>query len=203
VSRADQSYDEARPVCSAMIDEQPEVIARWSRSITSSRLTSCSRTAASYGSARDENEDLFWPPRGGGGNFGVVTAFTFRLHPVSPIVGGPTLWRLEEAGDVLRWYRQFQPNAPEDTCGFFAFLTVPPAPPFSVTLQLQKMCGIVVLPGAGGNSARGVRTGTRGRPTGAARRSRDALPDAAGRLRHPLPVPRPVVPAGRPRHDDP
>ncbi|MGB0096172.1 MAG: FAD-binding oxidoreductase [Solirubrobacteraceae bacterium] len=87
--------------------------------------------------------DLFWALRGGGGNFGVVTSLTFRLHPVSMVVGGPTLWPLEAAPDVLSWYREFQPAAPEDLYGFFAFLTVPPAPPFPSELHLQKMCGIV------------------------------------------------------------
>ena len=91
----------------------------------------------------DRNEDLFWALRGGGGNFGVVTSFTFRLHPVSTVVGGPTLWPLEAAGDVLRWYRAFLPAAPEDVYGFFAFLTVPPVPPFPEQLHLQKMCGVV------------------------------------------------------------
>ena len=80
--------------------------------------------------SEDEHADLFWALRGGGGNFGVVTSFTFRLHPVSTVVGGPTLWPLDAAADVLRWYREFLPAAPEDVYGFFAFLTVPPAPPF-------------------------------------------------------------------------
>jgi hypothetical protein len=91
----------------------------------------------------DSNHDLFWALRGGGGNFGIVTSFTFRLHPVSTIVGGPTLWPLEAAPDVLRWCREFLPSAPEDVYGFFAFLTVPPARQFPEHLHLQKMCGVV------------------------------------------------------------
>src|SRR5436853_831422 len=55
----------------------------------------------------DENFDLFWALRGGGGNFGVVTAFLFRLHPVEVVVGGPMLWPLGRAGEVLRWYREY------------------------------------------------------------------------------------------------
>jgi FAD/FMN-containing dehydrogenase len=93
--------------------------------------------------SEDEHADLFWALRGGGGNFGVVTAFTFRLSPVRTIVGGPTLFSLERAGEVLGWYREFLPNADEDLNGFFAFLTVPPAPPFPEALHMQKMCGIV------------------------------------------------------------
>jgi FAD/FMN-containing dehydrogenase len=87
--------------------------------------------------------DLFWALRGGGGNFGVVTSFTFRLHPLDTVVAGPMFWPLERAADVLRWYRDFLPSAPEDLNGFFAFLTVPPAPPFPEELHLQKVCGVV------------------------------------------------------------
>ncbi|HET7559013.1 MAG TPA: FAD-binding oxidoreductase, partial [Limnochordia bacterium] len=90
-----------------------------------------------------EHPDLFWAVRGGGGNFGIVTSFTFRLHPVKEIIGGPTLWPLEQAADVMRWYRHFLPNAPAELNGFFAFLTVPPAPPFPAALHAKKVCGIV------------------------------------------------------------
>jgi len=90
-----------------------------------------------------ENDDLFWALRGGGGNFGVVTSFEFALHPVSTVVAGPTLYELDRAPDVLRWYRNFIVNAPEDLNGFFAFITVPPAPPFPESLHLKKMCAIV------------------------------------------------------------
>lgn len=90
-----------------------------------------------------ENEDLYWAVRGGGGNFGVVTSMTLGLHPVSMVAAGPMLWPLEHAADVLRWYREFLPSAPEDLNGFFAFLTVPPGPPFPEELHMQKMCGVV------------------------------------------------------------
>jgi FAD/FMN-containing dehydrogenase len=89
------------------------------------------------------NEDLFWAIRGGGGNFGIVTSFLFRAHPVSTVVGGPTLYELDKAEEVLRWYRDFLPAAPRELNGFFAFLTVPPAPPFPEDLHLRKMAGIV------------------------------------------------------------
>jgi len=91
----------------------------------------------------DENPDLFWAIRGGGGNFGVVTSFTFRLHPVDTIYGGPMLYELSEAADVMKWYRELIHGAPDDLNGFFAFMTVPPAPPFPEHLHLKKMCGVV------------------------------------------------------------
>ncbi len=90
-----------------------------------------------------ENSDLFWAVRGGGGNFGVVTSFEFRLHPVDMVHFGPTFWPLEEAETVLRAYRDFIKDAPEEVGGFFAFLVVPPAPMFPAHLHLKKVCAIV------------------------------------------------------------
>jgi UDP-N-acetylenolpyruvoylglucosamine reductase len=90
-----------------------------------------------------ENDDLFWAVRGGGGNFGVVTSFEFRLHPVSTVQFGPTFWPLEQAADVLKAYREFILTAPEEVNGFFAFLVVPPAPMFPPNLHMKKVCGIV------------------------------------------------------------
>ena len=90
-----------------------------------------------------ENDDLFWAVRGGGGNFGVVTSFEFRLHPVSTVQFGPTFWPLEQAADVLKAYREFIVTAPEEVNGFFAFLVVPPAPMFPSDLHMKKVCGIV------------------------------------------------------------
>ncbi|HXZ29267.1 MAG TPA: FAD-binding oxidoreductase [Terriglobales bacterium] len=90
-----------------------------------------------------QNPDLFWALRGGGGNFGVVTSFLFRARPIHTVIAGPTLWELEEAPEILQWYREFIVKAPEDLSGFFAFLVVPPAPPFPERLHGKKMCGIV------------------------------------------------------------
>jgi hypothetical protein len=87
--------------------------------------------------------DLFWALRGGGGNFGIVTQFTFRMHPVSTVVAGPTLFPLDRAEEVLRWYREFLPAAPRELNGFFAFLGVPPVDDFPKELHLQTVCGIV------------------------------------------------------------
>ena len=87
----------------------------------------------------DENEDLYWAIRGGGGNFGVVTSFLFRSHPISTVYAGPMLWEIEQATEVMQWYREFSPSAPDDVNGFFAFLTVPPGPPFPEHLHNKKM----------------------------------------------------------------
>ena len=91
----------------------------------------------------DENADLFWALRGGGGNFGVVTEFTFQAHPVSDIVGGPTFWAIEDTEEVLAAYREFLPTLDRKATGFFCWHTVPPAPPFPEELHMRKVCGIV------------------------------------------------------------
>jgi len=75
-----------------------------------------------------DHADLFWALRGGGGNFGVVTSLEFRLHPVADIYGGPMFFELSDAGDVLRWYREFIADAPEAFGGFPAFQIAPPLP---------------------------------------------------------------------------
>ncbi len=91
----------------------------------------------------EENEDLFWAIRGGGGNFGVVTSFLFRSHPLSTVYAGPMFWPVEQATEVMQWYREFIAEAPEDINGFFAFLVVPPGPPFPQHLHNKTMCGVV------------------------------------------------------------
>lgn len=90
-----------------------------------------------------ENADLFWAVRGGGGNFGVVTSFLFRLHPVSTVAAGPTFWPIEQTPDVMAAYQEFILHAPEDVNGFLAFLTVPPVPLFPPNLHGRKVCAIV------------------------------------------------------------
>ena len=90
-----------------------------------------------------ENSDLYWAIRGGGGNFGIVTSFKFKLHPVHTIFGGPTLWPLEQAPDVMKWYSEFLKNSSDDLYGFFATLIVPPGPPFPEDLHLKNVCGVV------------------------------------------------------------
>lgn len=90
-----------------------------------------------------KNEDLFWALRGGGGNFGVVTSFLFKCYSLSTVYAGPMLWELDESEEVLRWYQDIIKKAPDELNGFFAFLTVPPHPPFPEHLHNKKMCGVV------------------------------------------------------------
>ncbi len=90
-----------------------------------------------------ENPDLFWAIRGGGGNFGIATSFLFRLHPVDSVHAGPMLWDLERAPEIMASYGDFIRDAPESISGFFAFLTVPPGPPFPEPLHNRMMCGII------------------------------------------------------------
>ena len=85
------------------------------------------RPAAPAASER-ENDDLFWALRGGGGNYGVVTSFEFRLHPVKDIYGGPMFFELSEVENVLEFYRDYIADAPEEMGVFPAFQIAPPLP---------------------------------------------------------------------------
>ena len=76
----------------------------------------------------EQNQDLFWALRGGGGNFGVVTSFEFKLHEVGDIVGGPMFFEVEDAAAILEWYRDFIADAPEQLGCFFAWQIAPPLP---------------------------------------------------------------------------
>jgi FAD/FMN-containing dehydrogenase len=86
--------------------------------------------------------DLFWAIRGGGGNFGIITSFEFRLHPVKEICGGPILYPLDQAAAVLRGFRDFMRTAPRELSAFFAFLIVP-GPPFPEPLWGTTVCAIM------------------------------------------------------------
>src|SRR5689334_20357532 len=105
-----------------------------------------------------EHPDLFWALRGGGGNFGVVTSMEFRLHPVSTVFAGPVLYPLDRATEALRLSRDFMATAPRELSAFFAFLIVPPGPPFPEHLHGKTMCGVVCVycggPAAGAAAAR-------------------------------------------------
>jgi FAD/FMN-containing dehydrogenase len=76
-----------------------------------------------------ENPDLFWGLRGGGGNFGVVTAFHYRLHELGPLLmGGVLFYPKEKASEAARFYRDFMEAAPDEVCGAMSFTTFPSAP---------------------------------------------------------------------------
>jgi hypothetical protein len=96
--------------------------------------------------SENSHTDLFWALRGGGGNFGIVTSFTFRCHDIGEhgtIIGGPVLYDVADTAEVMRWYRELLPSLPEELSGFFALLSIPPAPPFPEELWGRKVCGIV------------------------------------------------------------
>lgn len=91
---------------------------------------------------KDQNEDLFWAIRGGGGNFGIVTSFKFQAHPVKTVIGGPTLWPIERTEEIMEWYHKFIHDAPEELNGFIATMIIPGAP-FPEFLHGNQYCGIV------------------------------------------------------------
>lgn len=90
----------------------------------------------------NEQPDLYWAVRGGGGNFGVVTSFLFKLHPIHTNYAGPMIWPLEQSKPIMQWYREFLPNAPDDLNGWFGFVTVPSVAPFPEAAQGKKMAVI-------------------------------------------------------------
>ncbi len=91
----------------------------------------------------EREPDLFWAIRGGGGNFGVVTSFSFRCHPLTNVLAGPVLYDLDDVADVMRWYEGFIGAAPDELGGWFAYLSVPPGPPFPEELHFRKVCALV------------------------------------------------------------
>ena len=91
---------------------------------------------------KNQNSDLFWAIRGGGGNFGIVTSFKFQAHDVKTVFGGPTLWPIEQTEEIMEWYHDFIHDAPDDLNGFVATMIIP-GPPFPEHLHNKQFCGIV------------------------------------------------------------
>ncbi len=92
-----------------------------------------------------ENSDLFWGVRGGGGNFGIVTDFEFRLHPLEPIIyGGALFFPYEKAADLLRFLNRWLPTLPDELTAMVAFLFAPPAPFIPQDLQGQRMVAVAL-----------------------------------------------------------
>jgi hypothetical protein len=90
----------------------------------------------------EQNTDLFWAIRGGGGNFGIVTSFKFQAYEVKNVFAGPTLWPIEKIEEIMEWYHNFLNNAPDELNGFIAAMVVPGAP-FPKQLHNKQFCGIV------------------------------------------------------------
>jgi FAD/FMN-containing dehydrogenase len=90
-----------------------------------------------------QNADLFWALRGGGGNFGVVTSFLYRAHPVTNVYAGPIFWDIKHAKEIMRFYREFLPKAPEQLCPFLGLKTVPSAPPFPQEIWGRRICALI------------------------------------------------------------
>jgi FAD/FMN-containing dehydrogenase len=91
-----------------------------------------------------ENADLFWGVRGGGGNFGIVTEFEFRLNPVGPIVvAGPIFWPMEESPNVLRFYREWIAEAPDELMTIVIHRKAPPLPFVPPELHGKLVVGVV------------------------------------------------------------
>jgi hypothetical protein len=89
-----------------------------------------------------QNTDLFWAIRGGGGNYGIVTSFKFQAHSVKNVIGGPTLWPIEKTEEIMEWYHEFLLNAPDELNGFIATMIIPGLP-FPEQLHNKQFCGIV------------------------------------------------------------
>jgi hypothetical protein len=95
-----------------------------------------------------DHGDLFWALRGGGGNFGVVTSFEYRVHPVAEIYGGPIVYPVDRAEEVLRFYREHIAEAPEEFGGFVGFHIAPPLPFLPEEWHFKNVC-LAVLCWAG------------------------------------------------------
>jgi FAD/FMN-containing dehydrogenase len=93
--------------------------------------------------SEDEHPDLFWALRGGGGNFGVVTSFRYRAHPVDTVHGGPIFFDIGDAREVMRWYREFLPQAPERFSPFLGLKRVPSVDAFPAELRGRAVCALV------------------------------------------------------------
>jgi FAD/FMN-containing dehydrogenase len=100
--------------------------------------------------AADENPELFWALRGGGGNFGIVTSFEYRLYPVGPeILGGAVVWRAEDARQVLDFYRSFTATTPRETTCVAVLRIAPPAPWLPAEIHGKPIIAVFVCHSGG------------------------------------------------------
>jgi hypothetical protein len=93
--------------------------------------------------SKNDHPDLFWALRGGGGNFGVVTSFLFRAHPVKMVYAGPIFWDAAHAREIMRAYRDFLPKAPEELGIFVGLKTVPSMEPFPREAWGKRACALI------------------------------------------------------------
>ena len=107
--------------------------------------------------SEDTHPDLFWALRGGGGNFGVVTSFTYRLHPVTEVYGGLLGYTTDRAADVLRAYREVSADAPDRLALYAGLVTAPPAPFVPERVRGKRVVGLIpVYFGAADEAARAL-----------------------------------------------
>ena len=93
--------------------------------------------------SKNEHPELFWALRGGGGNFGVVTRFTFQAHPAKDVYAGPVFYDIAHASEIMRWYRDFLPKAPRELAMFFGIKTVPSCDPFPREIWGKRICALI------------------------------------------------------------
>jgi FAD/FMN-containing dehydrogenase len=92
-----------------------------------------------------ENADLFWGVRGGGGNFGIVTSFEYRMWPLGPeVMAGLVLYPMEKAADVIKFYREFTTSAPDELASLLMLRIAPPSPVLPKEVHGQPVAGIAV-----------------------------------------------------------
>jgi FAD/FMN-containing dehydrogenase len=116
--------------------------------LNSAGVTEARMVTASGHSLRvrpDENEDLFWSLKGGGGNFGIVTSLEFRLHPLATVYGGNVFYPVERAGEVLTAYARWSAGLPDEMTTAVAFMNVPPLPHLPGPLRGRS---VIVVKGA-------------------------------------------------------
>jgi hypothetical protein len=92
----------------------------------------------------EQNQDLFWGIRGGGGNFGIVTSFKYRLHPVGPVTAGRIIYAFEKARDILKFYRNFLADVPQELSTMVAFMTASSDPSLPAPLHGRPAVAVIV-----------------------------------------------------------
>ena len=117
-------YDEARSIWNAMIDRRPGLIVQ-----CAGAADVVTASGDLVKASAEENSDLFWGIRGGGGNFGIVTSWEFELHPVGPqVLSGLIVHPFSEARDLLKYYREFTATAPDQLTVWVVMRKAPPLP---------------------------------------------------------------------------